>query len=64
MGSTCLYANRDVLEALDALGTNAGASDNFVRLKPMEVEGMEVDTYRGMKISQVDQIVNTEARVT
>ncbi|WP_299546973.1 major capsid protein [uncultured Tateyamaria sp.] len=64
MGSTCIYANRDVLEALDALGTNAGASDNFVRLKPMEVQGMEVDTYRGMKISQVDQIVNTEARVT
>lgn len=63
LGSTCLYCNSDVLEALDALGTNSGASDNFVRLKPMEVQGMEVDTYRGMKISQVDQIVNTEARV-
>jgi len=62
-GKTAIYCNRDVLEALDALATNAGASDNFVRLKPMEVEGKEVMTYRGIPIRETDAIVNTEAVV-
>lgn len=62
-GKMAIYCNRDVLEALDALATNAGASDNFVRLKPMEIEGKEVMTYRGIPIRETDAIINTEARV-
>lgn len=62
-GKICIYCNRDVLEALDALATNAGASDNFTRLKPMEIEGKEVMTYRGIPIRETDAILNTEARV-
>jgi hypothetical protein len=62
-GKLAIYCNRDVLEALDALATNAGASDNFVRLKPMEIEGQEVMTYRGIPIRETDAIINTEARV-
>lgn len=62
-GKLAIYCNRDVLEALDALATNAGASDNFVRLKPMEIEGKEVMSYRGIPIRETDAIVNTEARV-
>jgi len=63
-GKIAIYCNRDVLESLDALATNAGASDNFVRLKPMEIEGKEVMTYRGIPIRETDAIINTEARVT
>lgn len=62
-GKIAIYCNRDVLEALDALATNAGASDSFVRLKPMEIEGKEVMTYRGIPIRETDAILNTEARV-
>ena len=62
-GNIVIYCNRDVLEALDALATNAGASDNFVRLKRTEVEGGEVLSYRGIPIRETDAIINTEARV-
>ena len=62
-GSMAIYCNRDVLEALDALATNAGASDSFVRLKPMEIEGKEVMSYRGIPIRETDAILNNEARV-
>lgn len=62
-GKLAIYCNRDVLEALDALATNAGASDSFVRLKPVEIEGKEVMTYRGIPIRETDAILNTEARV-
>lgn len=62
-GNMAIYCNRDVLEALDALATNAGSTDSFVRLKPMEIEGKEVMTYRGIPIRETDAIVNTEARV-
>lgn len=62
-GKIAIYCNRDVLEALDALGTNSGASDNFVRLKPMEIEGKEVLTYRGIPIRETDALLNSEARV-
>lgn len=63
LGRTMIYCNRDVLEALDAAGTNAGASDNFVRLRPMELQGEEVLSYRGMPIRETDALLNTEARV-
>lgn len=62
-GNAAIYCNRGVLEALDALGTNAGASDNFIRLKPMEIQGKEVMTYRGIPIRETDAILNTEAQV-
>ncbi len=62
-GNIAIYCNRDVLESLDALATNAGASDNFVRLKPMEIEGKEVMTFRGIPIRETDAIINTEAQV-
>jgi len=59
-GKMAIYCNRDVLEALDALATNAGSSDSFVRLKPAEIEGKEVLTYRGIPIRETDAILNTE----
>lgn len=62
-GRAAIYCNRDVLEALDALSTNGGSTDSFVRLKPMEIEGKEVMTYRGIPIREMDAILNTEARV-
>ncbi len=62
-GRQAIYCNRDVLEALDALSVNAGASDSFVRLSPREIEGEEVLTYRGIPIRETDAIVNTESQV-
>lgn len=62
-GRQAIYCNRDVLEALDAIGTNSGASDNFARLRPMELEGKEVLSYRGIPIRETDALLNTESRV-
>lgn len=63
-GMQMIYCNTDVMEALDALAHNAGASDNFVRLRPMEIQGEEVMTYRGIPIRETDALVNSEAQVT
>jgi len=60
---TVMYCNRDVLEALDALATNKGSADNFVRLTRMEIAGEEVLTYRGIPIRETDALLNTEAAV-
>lgn len=62
-GTAVIYCNTDVLESLDALATNNGTTDNFVRLTRSEVEGQEVLSYRGIPIREVDAILNTEARV-
>jgi len=62
-GKICIYCNTDVLEMLDALGTNAGSSDTFVRLKPMEIQGEEVMSYRGIPIRETDAITNAEAHI-
>lgn len=62
-GRTVIYANTDILEALDGLASNAGAADNFARLKPTEVEGKEVMGYRSLPIRETDALLNTEARV-
>jgi hypothetical protein len=62
-GRQAIYCNREVLEALDAAGTNSNGSDNFLRLRPMEIEGKEVLTYRGIPIRETDALLNTEARV-
>lgn len=63
-GSLAIYMNRDMLEVLDALATNAGTTDNFVRLKPMEIEGKEVMTYRGIPIRETDALLNNESQVS
>lgn len=64
-GRVAIYANRDVMEALDGLATNQGGSgfDNFVRLTPREIEGKEVLTYRGMPVRETDALLNNEAAV-
>ncbi|MBL4877111.1 MAG: hypothetical protein JKY10_11545, partial [Cohaesibacteraceae bacterium] len=62
-GKQCIYMNHKMLEALDALATNAGTSDNFVRLDRREIAGEQVLTYRGMPIRETDALVNTEAMV-
>ena len=61
-GRTVIYANRDVIEALDA--TSASASLNAaLQLRPMELDGKEVLSYRGFPIRQTDQLLNTETEV-
>lgn len=62
-GRTVIYANRDVLQALDALATNKGATDNFIRLVPDELQGREIATWRGLPIRESDALINAEARV-
>jgi len=62
-GKICMYCNRDVMEALDALASNAGTSDSYIRLKTTEIEGKEVTTYRGIPIRETDALLNTEDRV-
>jgi hypothetical protein len=62
-GKTVIYMNRDVLSAMDSLATNNGATDNFIRMSPDELEGREVTTWRGMPIRETDALINAEARV-
>jgi hypothetical protein len=61
MGRTVIYMNSDMLEALDALGTNTG--NTALQLRPVELEGQEVLTYRGMVIRETEALVNTETLV-
>jgi len=60
-GRTVIYMNRGVLEALDATGTNS--SNGALMLKPMELEGRMVQSYRGIPIEVTDALLNTETRV-
>lgn len=65
-GRTAIYANADVLEALDGLSTNHGGGSvdyTFLRVVPREIEGKEVLTYRGWPLRETDALLNTEARV-
>lgn len=70
-GRMAIYANSDVLEALDAqstptsstTGSSSGTGTN-VRLTPTNVDGQEVMGYRSIPVRQVDAIVNNEAQVT
>jgi len=62
-GQAAIYLNTDMMEVLDALATNNGTTDNYIRLTPSELEGKEVMTYRGIPIREVDALINTEARV-
>jgi hypothetical protein len=61
-GRTVIYMNRAVLEALDATGTNA--SNGALMLKPMELEGRVVQSYRGIPIEVTDALLNTESVVS
>lgn len=63
---TAIYMNRDVLEILDAQSTDRAllaANPNYTGLKPANVEGQEVLTYRGIPIRETDALLNTEALV-
>lgn len=61
-GRTVMYMNRTVYEALDAALTNP-ATNAALRLTPMQLEGEEVEAYRGIPIRVTDALLNTEARV-
>ncbi|WP_327195851.1 major capsid protein [Novosphingobium capsulatum] len=64
-GRTVIYMNKTMLEALDAESTNGRSGvDNFVRLTPMEIQGEEVMTWRGMPIRETDALLNTETLVS
>lgn len=65
-----IYANADVLEAIDAAATPtsstvqaSGTTGSVVRLRREEQDGEEVMTYRGIPFRQVDAILNTEELV-
>jgi len=60
MGKTVIYANRDFLQALDGATTNS----NKVELRPDDVAGKEVLTYRGIPIRETDALINAEALVS
>jgi hypothetical protein len=61
-GRTVIYMNRTVYEALDAQLTNP-TLNAALRLTPMQLEGDEVEAYRGIPIRVTDALLNTEARV-
>lgn len=64
MGRTVIYMNRTMLSILDKLATNSGGSDNFIRLRPQEIEGREVQTWRGLPIRETDAILNAEDAIS
>lgn len=56
---TVIYVNRTVMEALDAQSTN----DDKLELRPADLEGRMIDTYRRLPIRMTDALINAEARV-
>jgi len=60
-----IYANRDVLEVLDAQSTKSLTGDvgGFAHLTYQYVEGEQVRSYRGIPIRETDALLNTEAAV-
>lgn len=59
-----IYCNTDVLEALDRMGTGGGSGSNDkLRLKTMEIQGKEVETYRSFPIRETDSLINNEATI-
>ena len=61
-GRTVIYMNRDMIEALDGLGTNSG--NGALMIRPMELEGKEVMSYRGLPIRETDALINAESLVS
>jgi len=65
-GRTAIYMNRQVLETLDAQSSDRAllaANANATALKPENVEGKVVPTYRSIPIRMTDALLNTEALV-
>jgi hypothetical protein len=60
-GRTVMYVNRTVYEAMDAQQSNG--TNPALRLTPKELEGAEVESYRGIPIRVTDALLNTESRV-
>lgn len=58
-GKTVIYANSTFLQALDAATTGS----DKVELRPDELQGREVLTYRGIPIRETDALIESEARV-
>ena len=59
-GRTVIYMNSTLMEALDAESTAAGSA---VRLRPMEIQGEEILSWRGLPIRETDALLNTETLV-
>lgn len=64
-GRTVIYMNRTMLEVLDNLAHARGgtAINDALRLKPMELQGQEVLSWRGVPIRETDALLNTEAAI-
>ncbi|GFO73250.1 hypothetical protein BJAS_P3962 [Bathymodiolus japonicus methanotrophic gill symbiont] len=63
-GNTVIYCNQTVKQGLEALATNAGAGDNFIRLSSgVDIQGKPVEIYKGYVIHSTQAILDTEARV-
>lgn len=62
IGRTVLYVNSDLYEAMDAMQTST--TNTALRLTPMDLEGREVMTYRGIPIRKTDALLNTETVVS
>lgn len=62
MGRTVIYMNKTVMEALDAASTDK--TNGALFLKPMELQGQEVTTWRNLPIRETDALINAESRVT
>lgn len=61
-----IYMNRDVLQILDAQSTDRAlisGNPNYTALRPANVEGQEVLTYRGIPIRETDALLWSESRV-
>ena len=63
-GRTSIYCNTNILEVLDAVSANQGNTDSFVRLRHGELDGKEVEFYRGIPVRECDALLSTEAQVT
>ena len=64
VGKTVIYMNRTMLSVLDRLATNNGSTDNYIRMKTTEIEGREIQTWRGLPIRETDAILNTESVIS
>lgn len=59
-----IYMNKTILEALDGLSVGTGTAGNpALQLRPQELEGKEVLTWRGIPIRETDALLNSEGRV-
>ncbi|GFO72898.1 hypothetical protein BJAS_P3434 [Bathymodiolus japonicus methanotrophic gill symbiont] len=65
LGNTYMYCNSEVRQAMDLQAINRGAGDNFIRLRPgKDIQGREIESYRGFGVREVPSILNTETAIT